>query len=143
MFASSYHAIRQTIRSNRHHAYRPSHISTVTVARRCSKQSASVCNERVKQVVDQLHTPERFGLGAETSKSSSHPIPDIQPTRTEQLVWLAQHSLAGSTLRKRGFMDANGHKGIAMTNIKQGAADQFSPSSAQSWDGPTVWAYLW
>jgi hypothetical protein len=86
MFAFPHRTMRQTIRSSTQYAYRPSHIGTATAAGRFSTQSASVYNERVKQVVDQLHTSGPFGSGAEKSKSPGQSLFDIKSTRTKQLV---------------------------------------------------------
>jgi hypothetical protein len=139
-----YHTTRGTIRSSTRHTYRPSHMSTATATRRFGTQSARVCNEHVKHVVDQLHTSEVFGSGVRTStESQGRPLIDTKPTQTEQLVWLAKHLLAGSTTGKHGVGNANGHEETAINNDKQGGPSRLGPSSAQIWDGPTVWAYLW
>jgi hypothetical protein len=126
--------LRQTARASTQHAHGPSYSGARVATQPLSTQSATV---------DQTRTSQTFSSQGDASTSPGCPVVDAKPTRTEQLVWLAKHSLAASQVRKCGDASAIESERIAMNQEKQGGTHSSGHSYPQAWDGPTVWAHLW
>jgi hypothetical protein len=135
--------LRQTARASTQHVYGPPHFGARIATHPLSTQSAPRCNDRVQQTVDQLCTSQTFHPRSDASTSPGRPVADPKTTRTEQLVWLAQQSLAASTARKSDVTSATASERAVMSHEKQGSASPSRSSHPQAWDGPTVWAHLW
>lgn len=102
---------------------------------RLSTQSPSSAASRITQAFTELQT---------TSSNLSDAKSPVDPTRAQQIVWLAQRSLA-STDAKGSITQGSQH--VAKAGSQQGAGHEVAKLRAQSatksWDGPTIWAHLW
>jgi hypothetical protein len=135
--------VRQTTRAITQHVYGPSHFGAPITTQPLSTQSAPRSNDCVQPTLDQLRTSQTFNPRSDASTYPGRPVADVKPIRMEQLVWLAQQSLAASTVRKREAASWNETERATIIRDKPEAAGPPRSSCPQIWDGPTVWAHLW
>jgi hypothetical protein len=143
MFKLPIQTVRQTARPSTQHVYGPSHFGARIATHPLSTPSAPRSNDRVQPTLDQLRTSQTFNPRSDASTYPGCPVGDVKSMRTEQLVWLAQQSLAASAARKRDVASATETERAAIIQDKPEAATPSWSSYPQAWDGPTVWAHLW
>jgi len=122
------------------------HTKFSSIAQRLSTDSAPTCDQFVKQAVDQLQEAQALRADGTYGLPKGHQVATEKVTRTEQLVWLARHSLASSSTVQTcdiTFTSTARFDKEIIAHRDREIATSVSTDCTKSWDGPTVWAHLW